>query len=306
MSMSNGTSHKNPVRVLLWSLPRSLSTVLLKCLSQLGETQIINEPYITAYHMGPDRVQSTDQKKAKQSAENLAMFLEAARKMEAALPKSFDHRKCTYNWVKTELEAEYSNTKLVFCKDMAYSVHDKYNSIPDGYRHTFLIRHPHRVFLSWKKMLGKMIPQKFNLHELPASDFPAKYGFEELYDLVEYMRNNGEPDPIIIDADDLQNQPGSILSQYLQDVGVTSDNIEDLLQWEPGTAVVTNWKASRMFMLGNMTKDHGGFYEAAMKSTKFNPTGDLPTRDELSDDILKCVDHSMPFYEKLHAMRIKP
>ncbi len=151
-----------------------------------------------------------------------------------------------------------------------------------------------------------MIPQKFNLHELPASDFPAKYGFEEMYDLVEYMRNNGEPHPIIIDADDLQNHPGSILSQYLQDIGVTSDNMENLLQWEPGMAVMAKWKASRMFLLGNMTKDHGGFYDAAMKSTKFNPASDLPPRDELSDDILKCVDHSMPFYEKLYAMRIKP
>ena len=304
--MSNGTTHHNPVRVLLWSLPRSLSTVMLKCLSQLDDTQIINEPYITAYHMGPERVQGTDINKAKQSAENLAKFMAAAKKMEFALPKAFDHRNCTYNWVKTELEAEYSVKNLVFCKDMAYSVHGRYNSIPKDYRHTFLIRHPHKVYLSWKKMLGKMIPQKFNLHELPTSDFPAKYGFEELYDLVEHMRENGEPHPIIIDADDLQDHPGSILSQYLQDIGVTCDNVEDLLQWESGTSVMTTWKASRMFILGNMTKDHGGFYDTAMKSTKFNPANDLPTRDELSDDILKCVDHSMPFYEKLHAMRIKP
>lgn len=306
MSMSNGTSHHNPVRVLLWSLPRTLSTALLKSLSQLDDTQIINEPYVTAYHMGPERVQALDQKIAEQSAKNLSMFMEAAKKIKVAFPKAFDHRKCSFNWVKSELEAEYGAKKLVFCKDMAYSVHGRYNSLPKGYRHTFIIRHPHKVFVSWKKMLRKMIPQKFNLDQLPTSDFPANYGYEEMYDLVEHVRNNGEPDPIIIDADDLQEHPASILSQYLDCVDVTYDNLEDLLEWDAGPSVMKSWKASNMFMLGNMTKDHGGFYEVAMKSTKFNPPSDLLSRDELSDDILNCVDHSMPFYEKLYAMRIKP
>ena len=306
VGMDSQVKNGKQVRAILWSVPRSLSTVFEKCLSFVPNTQIINEPFSCAYHMGPEMFPPPEKMRTenKQQAEQYNKELNA---IEFKLPMAFDAKVCTYDFVRCELEAEYPGKDLVFCKDMAYGLQGKYDIIPEGYRHTFIIRNPYRMFLSYRRLLANVMKtilkeDEFRFCELPGSMLPKNYAFQEQYELMTYLQQHGEPDPIIVDADDLLTNPASIMRQYCTLLGIPFK--KDMLEWPAGLDIVKTWKGGREILLGNLHAS-GGYYDAALRSTRFNPPKDMPLREDLTEDILKCVDHSMPFYEKMYAMRLK-
>ena len=312
--MDTSTAGKNndngPLRVMLWSCPRSLSTVFLKCISFVPNTQIIFEAFASAYQLGPDghSVVNINDKVSKDKQEPLVSWKISQVPMD--LPMAFDGEKCSYDFVKGELEADYPGKDLIFCKDMAYGLDAKYDKLPAGYRHTVLIRNPYRQFPSYKKMFNGLIlkltgDKEFRLPDLTDEVFPKGYSVKELYELIVYFQEAGiEPDPIIIDADDLLENPSSILHQYCNLTGIPYT--EDLLQWPSGKDAMKSWKGSWEFLLGTLLPNTGGYYNAALDSTCFHPPNAMPRREDLTEDILQCVDFSMPYYEKMYAMRLRP
>ena len=124
-----------------------------------------------------------------------------------------------------------------------------------------------------------------------------------MLDLVEYVKRNGEPNPIIIDSDDLQAFPVSVMRQYCDAVGIPF--AESMLQWPSGTDILDDWIINADIVAANRSKI-GGFFDAAFNSTHFLPPSKIPSREELTDNILELVDASMPYYEKLCKMRIRP
>ena len=306
MATKDGTPH--PQRVMLWAVPRTLSTAFEKCMSFVPKTQIINEPFSCAHRRGPEaRITSAEI----YSEENLKKYEAQFEKYkEYDMPLAFDSKVCTYQFVKDKLEADYPGKDLVFCKDMAYSLDAKYDRLPTGYRHTFLIRHPYRVFPSHKKVLAKVLAfigmDKFRLCDLPPDLFSKMYGFQEQHELMLYVQENCTDPPIIIDADDLLANPSSILSQYFKLLGIEFK--EEILEWPSGFNFdgVKSWIGSREALVGNFLEGTGGFYDTALKSTRFHPPKKMPTREELNEDELVCADHSLPFYEKMYDLRLKP
>ena len=47
--------------------------------------------------------------------------------------------------MKEQLESEAPGKKLIFKKDMVEGIVGKYDALPDGFRHVFLLRHPLKV-----------------------------------------------------------------------------------------------------------------------------------------------------------------
>ena len=47
--------------------------------------------------------------------------------------------------MKEQLESEAPGKKLIFNKDMVEGIVGKYDALPDGFRHVFLLRHPLKV-----------------------------------------------------------------------------------------------------------------------------------------------------------------
>ncbi len=274
-------------------------------MSFVPKTQIVNEPFSCAYHLGPE-AQAFDNKM--QSDENMQKYEAQFEKYkEYDIPLAFDNDVCTYQFVKDELEAHYNGKDLVFCKDMAYALDAKYDMLPKGYRHTFIIRHPYRVFPSYRKMLTKIMAltgvDKFRICDLPPSIFPKLYGFQEQHELILYVKENCPYPPIIIDADDLLANPSSILRQYCQLLEI--DFKEEMLEWPSGLDMIKSWKGARMILVGNLVET-GGYYDTALKSTQFHPPKKMPAREDLKEDELVCADHSLPFYEKMYDLRLKP
>ena len=287
-------------RVLLWSHGRAMSTVFLKCLSYVKGVQILSEPYVAALTVGPEK----DTQDVKEAFDNYKVDQHAV--YEAKLTMAFESDICTFDWVKQALEAKYPGKDIVFCKDMAFAVDGKYDKLPTGFRHTFLMRHPHKVFLSWKKMIA-------DLFQVPVESFPLgseesmglspKRAYGELYDLMMYLKNRGdEPKPIIIDADDLQSNPDSILRQYFATIGLPYD--ESLLNWPAGTDALDFWIGSKEDLLVGLKP--GGFYENCVKSTCFLPPSPIPKREDLSEDIQVEVDYVWKWYMEMYDMRLRP
>ena len=305
---SSKSVDSEPLRILLWAVPRSLSTAFEKCIGSMPTVQIINEPYAFAYYFGPEGKVAENPAGTDIGKATLAMMKAGAKAVGPDVKPGWFHESvCTYQWVKDTLEAPYPGKSIVFSKDMAYAVIDKLHMLPRGFRHTFIIRHPHKVFPSYKALSQTAFAMKedgFRLQDLPEPFCPKRYFYAEMYDLVTYMKRNGEPNPIIVDADDLQAFPASVMSQYCAAVGIQFN--ESMLIWPGERDLLDDWVINSTFVALSKVAQRGGFYETAFSSTRFMAPTKIPSRSALSDDILELVDASMPFYEKLREMRIKP
>ncbi|XP_072014203.1 uncharacterized protein [Amphiura filiformis] len=248
-------------RVFIWCVPRTLGTALTKCLSYIDGIQIFYEPCGAAFHFGPE---------GRTPHPDVAKFMDSASSNQQAIfEHAFDDSKCTYGWVRHQLEADYPGKKVLLVKDQAYGLDEKYNTIPPGFRHAFLI-----------------------------------HGYKMQFELLEYVQKHLDPNPVVIDADDLQSNPSSILRQFCQAVGMTYS--DSLMEWPADRSIMKTWKGSRILLQGNMLENEGGFYENAMKSSRFLPATATPKRSELSQDLQEAADYAMPYYVKMYQMCLKP
>ncbi len=271
------------------------------CYVSCQQVQIIKEPFLTAHMYGPERDATDDGEARKTYEEGIRKTLEIKPAKEAL---AFDESVATFKWVKGMMESPFPGKSFVFVHDHAFCLRG-YENIPRGYTHTFLIRNPYRLFPSWKKLKVNLMPSRI---DKPFSDMPQyqvgqHFGYGELYDLMVHVRDELGQTPIIIDADDLQSNPSSILRQYLDLLGVKFS--ESLLHWEAGDEITDTWIASKNLLRGNKMEE-GRFYEGALKSTEFRPPKQLPSRDQIDGDLLPVIDRCMPIYEKMHSMRIQP
>ena len=135
-------------RVVLWSAPRSLSTVFERSICELENVRVVHEPHHQAFWGG------------KQSAldEVRQKMLEVAR-----LDKS-EH---------------------VFFKEMAFCISGRHSNYAGGefsdFKNTFIIRHPLSIALSLQK-IWMVYEEKDNFLCTPS------LGVEELYDFYETIR----------------------------------------------------------------------------------------------------------------------
>ena len=268
----------------------------------------MNEPYVSAVAYGPDSQQWGDASLNKMR-DDIEEELEN-QDDNTDLPLAFDTSICSYDWVKKTLEADYPGKKLIFCKDMVVGLDGKYNALPKGFRHTFIIRDPTKMFFSLRKMMIKtmVLPKEqqeaFRLTDFPPDVFPPKYQFGEMVDLMHYLKENGiESNPIVIDADDLQNSPESVLRQYFEAIEIPFN--KDLLKWEAGDEITKSWIAAKKIIQMNQL-DRGGFYGKALTSSEFGPSTPAPDKSKLTPDVIKCAEEAQKYYKELYDMRIKP
>ena len=289
-------------RVFLWGIPRTLSTAVTKCLSHVRDIQIINQPYCEAFYYGPDSKLPPPDKD--DGPVNRFLSAVSAHKEKSKNPEftGLDHTLMSYKWVRDEiLEAPFPGKQVVLCRDQAMYLDGRYDMLPRGFKYSFLIRHPNKVLRSFKKKVitAWELGEVPNVRTLPPILFPLGCGFKELYDLVQYVKENIDPMPTILDADDLLQDPQSILSTYCARMGIPYSS--KLLSWEAGGDLSGTWIEGGTLKVA--AKDQG-FYDNAFKSVQFGEPTPIPDLASLSDDLQECVKYSMPYYERLHVERI--
>ena len=210
-----------------------------------------------------------------------------------------------------------SNKKFILVKDMADAVDGLYGILPDGsrhYKHAFLVRNPIRVFKSWKKTMFEVLPQVTN--QWPAekertfenfhvlNDVPDMLKtlicFEQLYNLWKHVKTNIDPNPVVIDSDDLLTDPATMLEKFCAATGFPYT--DELLKWDRNPDSINGWISA--FSPLNDFQYMRSFCRTLFHSTQFLPPSPLPSQDTLTQDIRECVERAMPFYQEMYDARI--
>ena len=125
---------------------------------------------------------------------------------------------------------------------------------------------------------------------------PKGFFVKELYDIWKYIQENIDEKPIVIDCDDLLAEPAKVVPAYCQAVGLPYD--EKLLKWASARTldVLKTWKAPAADLFVRI----GDFYSATLRSSEFNPASPMPSRDQLTPDVIRCADQVMEYYEEMH------
>ncbi len=97
---------KKPVKVIMWSTPRALSTVIEKCLSCIPGSVIWHEPYVNAMWFGTDRHSTAPGDKGGWAATDEDNTSVKVADIQLPEDVGYDGYKCSYGWCKEQLEAE--------------------------------------------------------------------------------------------------------------------------------------------------------------------------------------------------------
>ncbi|XP_054756651.2 uncharacterized protein LOC129262547 [Lytechinus pictus] len=231
---------KELTRVVLWTAPRSMSTAFERCMTMIPNTKILNEMYAAAFLLGPNR----------------------KMRWWPKLAPTHSYKHC-----KERFEADYSTYDFVFAKDFPLELYKRPDMLPKGYQHTFLIRNPVKVF----KSLRATLCSSFVIRTL---SFGAKikrcfatdgYFFQDMWELYSYLRDHPDyPVPIIMDADDIVDDPEGMIRKYCEIIGIPFN--PDILKWEKATLKDLPWEGPRFFHIANWMV---GCYKNALNSTGF-------------------------------------
>ncbi|XP_072017002.1 uncharacterized protein [Amphiura filiformis] len=295
------SAEKKPSKVILWSTPRSLSSALTKCLSFVPDSVIWFEPYMGAMYYGTDSRYSSMVWKDKPKSQDSKT--KQPKSIHLPEDKGYDVTKSSYKWCQSQLEAEYLGKRVVFVKEISCAITTRFDAIPSGYKHSFIIRNPLKVLPSWKRAQHNTgLNGPYEEYTLKDSNIPASgYFFKESYDLYQHIKENYESNPIILDADDLLMNPGGILKAYCNAMDIPYT--DDLLHWDSSGDVIRTWNIRRNFLDVDQSEALS-FMGTAVSSSEFLEPTKGPSRDNLAEEELKCVDFCMPYYEKLYEKRL--
>ncbi|XP_020903462.2 branched-chain-amino-acid aminotransferase-like protein 2 [Exaiptasia diaphana] len=187
---------------------------------------------------------------------------------------------------------DYEGIDLVFFfKDMAYYMRNKLDLLLEGglkdFKHSFLIRDPAEVMTSLYRVYK-------NLDSPGYSNFnQADTGFQELYHLYQFVTEHLDLNPVVVDADDLLDNPSKVLKNYCKAVGIRYE--ASMTSWEPGP-----WTHSNPgFCLG--------WHTSVEKSSGFTPRvkkqDGVLQEQEFPEEVVKVIKEATPYYNKLAAKK---
>ena len=255
-------------RVIVWVIPRSTSSAFAKSITARHDVKFYFEPFAAADHFGPE-----------------------------GNPKSFhkglEEPDYTFTAVKTWLEADVKTDNNVFVKDMAYAVHGRYNMIPVGYKHSFLIRNPEKVYRS----LYKIFVSKRHLESETLKDWLPKEPnlYKSLTEIVNHVENNMKSDICIMDSDDIVKNPPKMVEKYCLKMGLCYT--PELLSWEPG--IPEDWCIASSYR----TPGYNAWFQDAFTSTGWRTDATKPStmHGPLPQDVIRMIDEAIPYYEALRS-----
>ncbi|KAJ8039930.1 hypothetical protein HOLleu_14090 [Holothuria leucospilota] len=310
-----------PLRVFLWIIPRTNSTALTKCMSFVDETEVWMEPYLachindTVYNpewgkgipaIERPRTQVTEITSGEEYKAIKQLEMEEAKKYKNVTPQE----KFRYPWLKEQLELDPMDKKLVFIKDESFTITNHLEYLPYvPTRHTFLIRHPQEVYPSVKNVCVKNAEvlnvtwDEFHLgNDVP--HIPIKDFFQIHCNFWKYVKENLDPDPIIIDGFDLTTRPDEILPKYFEKLGIPYR--DSYLQWKSDPELVySSWRGSSEFVI-SISKTIAT--NRAVESTRFeppkNPRGTPNPAWKITNEVKEFIDEAMPYYDEMYENRL--
>ena len=185
----------------------------------------------------------------------------------------------------------YHGKDVVFVKELAGNIRDKFDILLEKrmlcFTHSFLIRHPIRSVLS----VYNKEPQNFKyFYESKEIAYP------EVYDLYCYLNEHLGISPVVIEADELLEDPEKMMEAHCNAVGIAYR--DRMTKWEPNSMDTQEFRDQKMFSL--MWSDN------ARKSSGLMKPDPLPVVPEgLPEEVYKCIEECLIPYNKLYPLRLK-
>ena len=222
---------------------------------QRGDMQTLHEPFLYLYYIG-------DGKK------DLAHF-----DPEAGHPTD-------YSGIKAMIAARAAQEQL-FIKDMSYFVlpylRDDHEFVR-AVQNTFLIRSP-----------ALSVPSYYRLDPEVTRE---EIGHDALFYHFELVADSTGETPIVIDAEDLTENPEGTMRAYCQALGIPF--IESSLKWDAEAALPKAWSHV------------SGWHADLASSTGLHASKRQAVSFDDSPEMKALFDYQIPFYEKLREHRLAP
>lgn len=299
--MEESTRSPIPPRIFLWCVPRSCSTVFTNFMSYIDGAEVWFEPFVVSWMNKFNWFDLIEKKEVGAAGKKIV------EEVGASIPEEEwgnmrPLQTYSYKWTKAELEREPRNGQpnFIFIKDMAFAIDGHYEYLPEKVpcRHVFLIRHPHRFLYSYRphsKMIAGCSPEEEYKHG--DSDMLIQGGKckDQIFELWKYVRENVDPNPIVMDTDDMLENPGIILPQLFARLSIPWK--KSYLSWEGNGSIVKKWTACLEHFDRRINQ---GCFDRALYSTHFIPFEQpIPGMDDLHPDIATYVGKFMPGYEEM-------
>ncbi|XP_071489701.1 uncharacterized protein [Diadema antillarum] len=321
MATDPKTTEDGRARVIMWCVPRSVSTAMTKCMSFVDGAEVWLEPYVISrfarelYKSDPLPLDI---------AGNEEVYLDAAKSLNLGVDtQSFNLDLLSPVRLKQKFDSILPTTKFVFIKDMATGMPpSRYKYLPDpssGFRHCFLIRHPVKAYKSLRKTFLKSVegvdpedlpwgipkvdPENFHIMDFaPPPEEGTFYAFREIHKLWCHIRENVDNNPVIVDIDELMEDPAIILPLLFRALGIPYS--EDYVTWDASSDVVLKWHSVCSNVLE--APRYNLWFANAFKSTCFKPSSTSASLDGVTNDIREVAEKEMPYYEEMYKFRITP
>jgi len=250
----------NPI-FMLWATPRSTSTAFEWMMRMRGDLACFHEPFGVAWYRGPEartpRRAPADKRKPEATFASVwKSILDAAEKVP------------------------------VFSKDMPHHCdHMLDEAFVGRINHSFLIRDPAKVLASLHRSYRKAgMAEGFE---------PREISFEAQRLLFERLAERDGKTPVVIDSDDLLEDPPRMVRAYCDAIGIPY--IGAALSWEPGARDEVLWYDGNDEIWHASLRDSDGLKAQPRKTVEVS---DLPV--ELRTHYAVFHEH----YRTLHAHRI--
>ena len=180
--------------IVLWAVPRSVSTAFERVMRARGDLIVFSEPFSRPYYFSEERV-----------SDRFAGPGPAAPGPE-------------WRRVVQDLIAA-TEDGTVFVKDMAYHVSPCLDrELVRAFRNTFILRHPALTLPSLKRLLPDFTPEEA--------------GFEQQYRLMNLALEACDDELIVVDGEELRRSPAVIVEDYCRRVGLAY--LPESMAWRPG------------------------------------------------------------------------
>lgn len=178
--------------------------------------------------------------------------------------------------VVAEIEAA-ADQQPVFVKDMASHVGPALDAaFLAPYRSALLIRDPRRTVPSMARVWPDVTEEEVGFTAL-----------ERVFDVI--ADETGEP-PIVIESDDLLADPAGVVGAWCDAMGLAE--VPEALCWEAGMRPEWHlWPE---------------WYRSAAASEGFGSPPTAPPPVVADERLAGLIQRSLPIYERLHALRVRP
>jgi hypothetical protein len=242
----------NPI-VALWTHPRSISTAFERVMMERGDFTILHEPFSYLYYVHQDGATIGQQ------------YIDPEHPTD-------------YDGIKSHI-LDAAAGSAVFFKDMCAHCFDDLRADDEFLQrlsNTFLIRDPAKTIASYYAMNPGVTA--------------SEIGLKQLSGIYEQLLSLGR-EAIVIDADDLEDDPEGTLNAYCLALGVPF--IADALTWDAGHRA--EWE---------IWKD---WHRDAAQSTGIRKNMEtFEVTIDNSDHLRDLYEHQLPFYQTLHTNRLSP